>query len=161
MTVLELPTRKTLRTFAVEPGLKVRDLMWAADDQLLFAVSATLTSTRRNWPSRLELLRWLAGDVASGTLRILLTEGNKRAEGNERALGGSQLVRRSIARPHTLIMSSLDFAPQAQGSEIGTRLGGKRRDSGFRLNVFEINTRDGKSKLLESGTPSAVGVITA
>jgi dipeptidyl aminopeptidase/acylaminoacyl peptidase len=150
VTVLELSTRKTLRTFAVEPGLKVRDLMWAADDQLLFAVSATLTSTRRNWPSRLELLRWLAGDVTSGTLRILLTEGNKRA------LGGSQLVRRSIARPHTLIMSSLDFAPQAQGSEIGTRLGGKRRDSGFRLNVFEINTRDGKSKLLESGTPFTV-----
>jgi dipeptidyl aminopeptidase/acylaminoacyl peptidase len=150
VTVLELATRKSLRTFAVEPGLKVRDVFWADDDQLLFAVSATLSSTRRNWPSRFELLRWLAGDVTSGTLRILLTEGNKRA------LGGSQLVRRTVDRPNTLIMSSLDFALQAQGSEIGTRLGGKRRDSGFRLNVFEINTRDGKSKLLESGTPFTV-----
>jgi dipeptidyl aminopeptidase/acylaminoacyl peptidase len=50
-------------------------------------------------------------------------------------------------------MSSMDFAVQNQGTEIGTRLGGKRRDSGFQLNVFEINTQDGKSKLLESGTP--------
>jgi dipeptidyl aminopeptidase/acylaminoacyl peptidase len=147
VTVLELATRKTLRNFSVEPGFKVRDIDWADNDRLLFAVSATLTSTRRRWPSRLELLRWLAGDVSSGALRILLTEGNKRV------LGGSQLVRRHVDRPHTLVMSSMDFAPQAQGTEIGTRLGGKRRDSGYQLNAFEINTLDGKSKLLDSGTP--------
>jgi dienelactone hydrolase len=147
VTVLDLASRKTLRSFAVESGFKVRDIDWANDDTLLFAVSATLTSTRRRWPSRLELLRWLAGDVATGKLRILLTEGNKRV------LGGSQLVRRHVDRPYMVIMSSLDFAPQAQGTEIGTRLGGKRRDSGYQLNVFEMNIFDGKSKLLESGTP--------
>ncbi len=147
ITVLELASRKTLRTFSVEKGFKVRDIDWADDDTLLFAVSATLTSTRRNWPSRLELLRWLAADVKTGQTRILLTEGNKRV------LGGSQLVRRHIDRPATLVMSSMDFAPQAQGTEIGTRLGGKRRDSGYQLNAFEINIEDGKSKLLESGTP--------
>jgi dipeptidyl aminopeptidase/acylaminoacyl peptidase len=147
VTVLDLATRQTLRNFQVEPGFKVRDIAWADDDKLLFAVSATLTSKRRRWPSRLELLRWLAGDVASGELRILITEGNKRV------LGGSQLVRRHVDRPETLVMSSWDFAPQNQGTEIGTRLGGKRRDSGYELNAFEISTRDGKSKLLESGTP--------
>jgi dipeptidyl aminopeptidase/acylaminoacyl peptidase len=147
VTVLDLATRKTLRSFAVEPGFKVREIDWADDDTLLFAVSATLTSTRRRWPSRLELLRWLAGDVATGKLQILLTEGNKRV------LGGSQLVRRHTDKPATLVMSSMDFAVQNQGSEIGTRLGGKRRDSGYQLNVFEISTVDGKSKLLESGTP--------
>jgi len=147
VTVLELATRKTLRSFNVEPGFKVRDIDWADDDTLLFAVSATLTSTRRRWPSRFELLRWLAADVKSGQTRLLLTEGNKRV------LGGSQLVRRRIDRPATLVMSSLDFAPQSQGTEIGTRLGGKRRDSGYILSVFEINTVDGKSKLLDSGTP--------
>jgi dipeptidyl aminopeptidase/acylaminoacyl peptidase len=147
VTVLDLATRQTLRNFQVEPGFKVRDIDWADDDRLLFAVSATLTSTRRRWPSRLELLRWLSGDVTSGELRVLLTEGNKRV------LSGSQLVRRHLDRPETLVMSSWDFALQNQGSEIGTRLGGKRRDSGYELNAFEINTRDGKSKLLESGTP--------
>jgi dipeptidyl aminopeptidase/acylaminoacyl peptidase len=147
VTVLDLETRKTLRSFAVEPGFKVREIEWADDDKLLFAVSATLTSTRRRWPSRLELLRWLAGDVATGRLQILLTDGNKRV------LGGSQLVRRRVEKPSTLIMSSMDFAVQNQGTEIGTRLGGKRRDSGYQLNVFEISTADGKSKLLESGTP--------
>jgi dipeptidyl aminopeptidase/acylaminoacyl peptidase len=147
VTVLELASRKTLRSFSVEKGFKVRDIDWADDDTLLFAVSATLTSTRRNWPSRLELLRWLAADVKSGETRILLTEGNKRV------LGGSQLVRKRIDRPATLVMSSMDFAPQSQGTEIGTRLGGKRRTSGYLLNVFEINTDDGKSKLLDSGTP--------
>ena len=85
-------------------------------------------------------------------MQLLLTEGNKRV------LGGSQLVRRQLDRPATLIMSSMDFAPQAQGKEIGTRLGGKRRDSGYQLNVFEINTLDGKSRLLDngSGTPFTV-----
>jgi dipeptidyl aminopeptidase/acylaminoacyl peptidase len=150
VTVLDLATRQSLRSFAVEPGFKVREIEWADDDTLLFAVSATLTSTRRRWPSRLELLRWLAGDVATGKLQLLLTDGNKRV------LGGSQLVRRHIDKPSTLIMSSLDFAAQNKGSEIGTRLGGKRRDSGYQLNVFEISTEDGKSRLLESGTPFTV-----
>jgi dipeptidyl aminopeptidase/acylaminoacyl peptidase len=147
VTVLDLATKRTLRSFAVEAGFKVREIEWADDDTLLFAVSATLTSTRRGWPSRLELLRWLAGDVATGKLQLLLTDGNKRV------LGGSQLVRRHVDKPSTLIMSSLDFAAQNQGTEIGTRLGGKRRDSGYQLNVFEISTEDGKSRLLESGTP--------
>ncbi|HEU4781252.1 MAG TPA: prolyl oligopeptidase family serine peptidase, partial [Steroidobacteraceae bacterium] len=147
VSVLDLASRKTLRSFSVEKGFKVRDIDWADDDTLLFAITATLTSTRRNWPSRLELLRWLAADVASGQTRVLMTEGNKRV------LGGSQLVRRHIDRPATLVMSSMDFAPQSQGTEIGTRLGGKRRDSGYQLNAFEINTDDGKSKLLESGSP--------
>jgi dipeptidyl aminopeptidase/acylaminoacyl peptidase len=147
VTVLDLGTRKTLRSFSVEKGFKVWDIDWADDNNLLFAVSATLTSTRRLWPSRIELLRWLAGDVATGKLRLLQTEGNKRV------LGGSQLIRRHIDRPATLVMSSMDFAPQNQGTEIGTRLGGKRRDSGYQLNAFEISTADGKSKLLESGTP--------
>lgn len=147
VTVLDLASRKTLRNFAVETGFKVREIEWADDETLLFAVSATLTSTRRLWPSRFELLRWLAGNVSTGKLQILLTDGNKRV------LGGSQLVRRHVDKPATLIMSSLDFAVQNQGTEIGTRLGGKRRDSGFLLNVFEVNTVTGKSKLLESGTP--------
>jgi dipeptidyl aminopeptidase/acylaminoacyl peptidase len=150
VTVLELATRRILRSFQVEPGFKVRDIEWADNDRLLFAVSATLTSTRRRWPSRFELLRWLVGDVSSGTMQLLLTEGNKRV------LGGSQLVRRQVERPGTLIMSSMDFAPQAQGTEIGTRLGGKRRDSGYQLNVFEISTLDGKSRLLDNGTPFTV-----
>ena len=150
ITVLELATRQTLRSFVVEPGFKVRDIEWADNDHMLFAVSATLTSTRRRWPSRLELLRWLVGDVSTGNMQLLLTEGNKRV------LGGSQLVRRQIDRPGTLIMSSLDFAPQAQGTEIGTRLGGKRRDSGYQLNVFEISTLDGKSKLIDNGSPFTV-----
>jgi dipeptidyl aminopeptidase/acylaminoacyl peptidase len=150
VTVLELASRKTLRSFKVEPGFKVRDIDWADDDSLLFAVSATLTSTRRRWPSRFELLRWLAADVTTGDTRILLTEGNKRV------LGGSQMVRLRLDRPATMVMSSMDFAPQAQGTEIGTRLGGKRRDSGYQLNAFEINADNGKSKLLESGTPFTV-----
>ncbi|HTU65376.1 MAG TPA: alpha/beta fold hydrolase, partial [Steroidobacteraceae bacterium] len=147
VTVLELATRKTLRNFAVEPGFKVRDIDWGNDHTLLFSVSATLTSTRRRWPARFELGRWLAADVSTGRLQLLLTEGNKRV------LGGSQLVRRNLDRPDTVIMSSHDYAPQNKGTEIGTRLGGKRRDSGYQLNAFEMNIVDGKSRLLESGTP--------
>ena len=91
ITVFEIASRKIVRNFKVESGFKVREVDWANDDTLLFAISATLTSTRRRWPSRLEYLQWLAADVSTGKSRLLMTEGNKRV------LGGSQVVRRRIA----------------------------------------------------------------
>jgi pimeloyl-ACP methyl ester carboxylesterase len=148
VTVFEITSRKTLRSFKVEPGFKVREVDWANDDTLLFAISATLTSTRRRWPGRLEYLQWLAADVSTGKSRLLMTEGNKRV------LGGSQVIRRRIAGdPSLLVMASMDFAAQNQGTEIGTRLGGKRKDSGYQYNAFSMDISTGKSKLLESGTP--------
>jgi dipeptidyl aminopeptidase/acylaminoacyl peptidase len=148
ITVFEIASRKTLRSFKVDPGFKVREVDWANDDTLLFAISATLTSTRRRWPARLEYLQWLAADISTGKSRLLMTEGNKRV------LAGSQVIRRRIAQnPAMLTMASLDFAPQAQGTEIGTRLGGKRKDSGYQYNTFSMDVTTGKSKLLESGTP--------
>jgi len=148
VTVFEIASRKTLRTFQVERGFKVRRVDWANDDTLLFAISATLTSTRRRWPGRLEYLQWLAADIATGKSQLLMTEGNKRV------LGGSQVIRRRIAGdPNLLVMASTDFAAQAQGTEIGTRLGGKRRDSGYVYSAFSMDVSTGNSKLLESGTP--------
>jgi dipeptidyl aminopeptidase/acylaminoacyl peptidase len=148
VAVFEIASRKILRTFKVEPGFKVREIDWANDDSLLFAISATLTSTRRRWPGRLEYLQWLAADIATGRSRVLMTEGNKRV------LGGSQVIRRRIAGdPTLLVMASMDFAAQHQGSEIGTRLGGKRKDSGYQYNVFSMDISTGRSKLLDSGTP--------
>lgn len=148
ITVFEIASRKIVRNFKVEKGFKVREVDWANDDTLLFGISATLTSTRRRWPSRYEYLQWLAADVSSGRSRLLMTEGNKRV------LAGSQIVRRRIASdPALLVMASLDFAAQNQGTEIGTRLGGKRKDSGYQYNTFAMDIGTGKSKLLESGTP--------
>ncbi|MCI3952813.1 MAG: acylamino-acid-releasing enzyme [Burkholderiales bacterium] len=148
VVVFEIASRKTLRTFKVETGFKVRDIDWANDNTLLFAISSTLTSTRRRWPGRFEYMQWLAADVATGRSQLLMTEGNKRV------LGGSQLVRRRIAHdPHLLVMASADFEAQSQGTEIGTRLGGKRRDSGYVYSAFSMDVSTGKSKLLESGTP--------
>jgi dipeptidyl aminopeptidase/acylaminoacyl peptidase len=148
VTVFEIASRKTSRTFKVESGFKVRQVDWANDHTLLFAISSTLTSTRRLWPSRFEYYQWLAADIGSGRSQILMTEGNKRV------LGGSQVVRRRIAQdPNLLVMASRDFAPQAQGTEVGTRLGGKRRDSGYVYSAFSMDVSTGKSKLLEMGTP--------
>ena len=147
ITVFEIASRKIVRNFKVESGFKVREVDWANDDTLLFAISATLTSTRRRWPGRLEYFQWLAADVSTGKSRLLMTEGNKRV------LGGSQVVRRRIAgQPSLLVMASNDFAAQNQGTEIGTRLGGKRKDSGYQYNAFSMDIYTGKSKLLESGT---------
>src|SRR4051812_9956026 len=148
ISVFEIASRKIVRNFKVQSGFKVRDVDWANDDTLLFGISATLTSTRRRWPGRLEYLQWLAADVSTGHSRILMTEGNKRV------LGGSQIVRSHVAQdPAQLIMASTDFAAQKQGSEIGSRLGGKRRDSGYQYNAFSMDITSGKSKLLESGSP--------
>jgi len=152
VSVFEIASRKTVRTFKVEPGYKVREVDWANDSTLLFAISATLTSVRRNWPSRFEFFQWLAADITTGRSQLLKTEGNDRAL-SRGALGGSQIVRRRIAHdPNLLIMASRDFAAQAQGTEVGTRLGGKRRDSGYVYSAFSMDIRTGKSKLLESGT---------
>ncbi len=147
ITVFEIASRKIVRNFKVETGYKVRDVDWANNDTLLFGISTTLTSVRHRWPARLEYLQWLAADVSTGHSRILMTEGNKRV------LGGSQIVRGRIASdPALLIMASTDFAVQNQGSEIGTRLGGKRKDSGYQYNAFAMDVTTGKSQLLESGT---------
>ena len=148
VAVFEIASRKIVRNFKVEKGFKVREVDWANDDTLLFGISATLTSTRRRWPGRYEYLQWLAADISTGRSRLLMTEGNKRV------LAGSQIVRRRIASdPALLVMASLDFAAQKQGTEIGTRLGGKRKDSGYQYNTFAMDISTGKSKLLESGTP--------
>jgi hypothetical protein len=77
-------------------------------------------------------------------------------EGNKRVLGGSQVVRRRIAGHQSLLVmaKSNDFAAQNQGTEIGTRLGGKRKDSGYQYNAFSMDIYTGKSKLLKAARHS-------
>ena len=147
VTVLDLGSRKTLRNFAVENGFKVRRLEWADDTNLLFSMSTTLSSSNRRLPSRFELQRWIAADVQRGTVQLLLTAGNRRT------LSASQLIARKGERPGTLVMASMDYSDADKASEIGTRLGGGRRNSGWQYNLYEIDLANGKSKLLEKGTP--------
>ena len=147
VTVIDLASHKSLRSFAVEPGFKVRQLEWADDATLLFSVSTTLSSTRRQLPSRFELQRWVAADVTRGNVRLLLTKGG------ERVLSASQLVSRQGSKPGTVIMASTDWSAADKASEIGTRLGGGRRNSGWQYNLYEVDIADGKSRLLEHGTP--------
>jgi dipeptidyl aminopeptidase/acylaminoacyl peptidase len=146
VTVIDLANHKTLRSFAVENGFKVRRLEWATDSTLLFSMSTTLTSSNRRLPSRFELQRWVAADVTSGNVQLLLTKGN------ERVLSGSQLVSRRGSQPGTVIMASTDWSATEKASEIGTRLGGGRRNSGWQYNLYEVEI-GGKSRLLERGTP--------
>ncbi len=147
VTVIDLATHKSLRSFAVETGFKVRQLEWADDSTLLFSISTTLSSTRRQLPSRFELQRWVAADVARGSVKLLLTKGS------ERVLSASQLVSRQGSQPGTIIMASTDWSAADKASEIGTRLGGGRRNSGWQYNLYEVGIADGKSRLLERGTP--------
>jgi len=147
VTVIDLASHKTLRNFAVDTGFKVRQLEWANDATLLFSVSTTLTSTRRRLPSRFELQRWIAADVTRGSVKLLLTKAS------EHVLSASQLVSRQGSTPGTVIMASTDWNANDKASEIGTRLGGGRRNSGWQYNLYEVDIADGKSKLLERGTP--------
>lgn len=146
VTVIDLADHKTLRSFAVENGFKVRRLEWATDSTLLFSMSTTLTSSNRRLPSRFELQRWVAANVTNGDVQLLLTKGN------ERVLSGSQLVSRQGSRPGAIIMASTDWSAVEKASEIGTRLGGGRRNSGWQYNLYEVEI-GGKSRLLERGTP--------
>jgi dipeptidyl aminopeptidase/acylaminoacyl peptidase len=147
VTVIDLASHKTLRNFAVEPGFKVLKLEWADDSTLMFSMSTTLSSAQRDLPSRFELQRWVAADVNRGSVKLLLTKGA------ERVLAASQLVSRHGSTPGTVVMASTDWSAADKASEIGTRLGGGRRNSGWQYNLYEVDVAEGKSRLLERGTP--------
>ena len=130
---------------------RVRDLDWADDKTLLISVSRSLTASAGTVAEeRYEFLRILALDVeaAGGEARSLLMEDSAREY-----VTGAYLERLHPERPGTVVMSTYNFSVAGQRAEIGSRLAGGRRDSGWELSLFEVDTRSGKGRMVESGSP--------
>ncbi len=130
---------------------RVRDLDWADDRMLIISVSRSLTAGATTVAEqRYEFERYLALDVEDpgGTAKSLLMEHPERE-----LVSGASLERLHPEKPGTVIMSTYNFSGTAYREEIGSRISGGRKDSGWELALFEVDIKSGKGRLIESGSP--------
>ena len=129
----------------------MRDLDWADDRTLIISVSRSLTAGATTVAEqRYEFERYLALDVEDpgGTAKSLLMEHPDRE-----LVSGASLERLHPEKPGTVIMSTYNFSGTAYREEIGSRISGGRKDSGWELALFEVDIKSGKGRMIESGSP--------
>jgi dipeptidyl aminopeptidase/acylaminoacyl peptidase len=149
VVVFDLATGKDLQRLQ-PPNARVRDLDWADDRTLIISVSRSLTSSGgKAAEQRYEFYRYLALDVedTKGRARSLLMEHPDRE-----LVTGAYLERLHSEKPGTVVMSTYQFSETARRGEIGSRISGGRRDSGWELTLFEVELETGRGRMLESGT---------
>jgi dipeptidyl aminopeptidase/acylaminoacyl peptidase len=150
VVVFDLATGKDLRRLR-PANARVRDLDWADDRTLVISVSRSLTADATTIAEqRYEFERYLALDVEdpNGAATSLLMEHPDRE-----TVSGASLERLHPEKPGTVIMSTYQFSGTAYRSEIGSRISGGRKDSGWQLSLFEVDVRSGKGRMIESGSP--------
>ena len=150
VVVFDLATGKDLKRLR-PANSRVRDLDWADDRTLIISVSRSLTASATTIAEqRFEFERYLALDVedAGGSARSLLMEHPERE-----MVSGASLERLHPEKPGTVIMSTYSFSGTAFREEIGSRISGGRKDSGWELALFEVDIASGKGRMIESGSP--------
>jgi pimeloyl-ACP methyl ester carboxylesterase len=88
-------------------------------------------------------------DINTGQSNILLMTGG----GYRGYVTGSDLVAAHTTKPKTVMMSSYDYKESEHRMETGTHTGGHRADSGWSVNLYEVDTRTGSGRIIEEGTP--------
>lgn len=126
---------------------KLRFLTWSDDETLLIGISST--GPAEGEQQRYEYFRTLALNVNSGVIKTLLMGGG----GYRSTVSDAQILTTHTGKPRTVIMSTLDFRASEVRPETGSRVGEHRGDSGWRLNVYEVDTRTGEGKELYEGSP--------
>ncbi len=150
VVVFDLATGKDLRRLR-PANSRVRDLDWADDRTLIISVSRSLTAGATTVAEqRYEFERYLALDVEdpNGAAKSLLMEHPERE-----LVSGASLERLHPAKPGTVIMSTYNFSGTAFRSEMGSRISGGRKDSGWELSLFEVEIASGRGRMIESGSP--------
>lgn len=146
VVVHDLTTNKTLRKVGVADGVKLWNVRWANDETLLVEQSTTQT-VDVNYKLTEEYQRWIALDATGGPNRMLLMNDEAR-----QWAPGSYILRIRTASPGKIYMSSWDWLATRYRQETGSRLAGKRSDSGWVFNVYEVDLRTGNGRLMASGT---------
>ena len=147
LVILDLATGKDLRIVTAPEGVKLWNVAWASDETVLISKTETQTfvgSTKK----RFEMQRWSALDVSGGSDRMMLMR-----EGNQNLVSGSTLLRSRTGNAGKIYMSTLDFSDVNYRQETGSRLSGKRKDSGWTRNAYEVDIKTGGGKLIASGSP--------
>ncbi len=142
---LDLAQGKLLRTFPVE-GLKLWRLSWADDTTLLMNVSITHT-VQGDVDATHEFSRTIAGEIETGKTRMLLMNDAAR-----QYVTGASLLSVRTDKPRRVTMATWDWNRASYREEIGTRLAGKRKDSGWVHTVFSVDTRSGSASAIEHGS---------
>lgn len=146
VVAFDLDKKTEKRRFTLPVELKLRDLDWHDDETLLATLSVTHSIGPRD-VNRYEWERTLALDVVSGEMRMLLMDGTRAYS------TGAQLLSLRTPKPRTVVMATWDFAATRYTEEIGSRLRGGRKDSGWVLGLFLVDTTTGKGTRIEAGTP--------
>lgn len=148
IVIYDLAQRKPLKQIRPEQRFKVRDLVWSGSETVLFTLSVTWDHDPGYGRRRHEIFRVLATETKEGPARPLLMEDAAR-----RHVTSARIVFEQADRSDIVTMSSWDFSEIHRTQELGSRLAGGRKDSGWVYSLFEVNTYSGKSRRLESGTP--------
>lgn len=145
--IFDLATAKTLRRLS-PPNARVRDLDWADNTTLVISISRSLTQdATRVAEKRYEFERFLAVDANGGEARSLLMEHPARE-----LVTGATIIKLHTGKLDTLFMSTWDFKETSRRDEIGSRLTGGRKDAGYQYSLFEVSTRSGAGRMIESGS---------
>lgn len=145
VVVLDLEAKKQKARFPIADA-KLRGLQWSDNSTLLVDLSMTQT-VRLNRKRTNEWFRTLAVDVSTGESRVLLMED----QSGELVTGATLLAART-SRPHTVMMAKWTFEETEQRSAAGTRIAGRRQDSGWVYSVFSVDTRTGRGSAVETGS---------
>ncbi len=146
IVIHDLAANKPVRRLSVASGAKLWQVVWADDDTVLIDQSVTrLIKGDTDYTE--EFQRWTAVDVAGGEDRMLLMR-----DATREWVSGVSLQRRRTAEPDKVFMSSWDWSAAKYKDEIGTRLAGRRGDSGWTHNLYEVDLDRGTGKVISMGT---------
>jgi len=143
--VFDLVNNKDRRVFLCPDGTKLRDLEWADDDTLIFTASATLHEGANL--RKYEVFRVFAAGLDSGKAHMLLGD-----DPDQSYLTGAELLAGHTTKPKTAIMSSMKFNSNASKMQTGSHITNDRKDSGWLAALFEVDTRTGKSRVIDQGS---------
>ncbi|MBX3702711.1 MAG: S9 family peptidase [Steroidobacteraceae bacterium] len=148
ITIFDLATGRDLRQLSIG-DYTVRGLDWADNRTLLI----TITTRRKVFESTVaereyEFSRTLAVDADGGPVRSLLL-----GDPEKQSVSGASIVRLHVGKAETIQMSSFDFEVTAVRIMTDTRMSAGRKDQGWVHSLFEVNTRTGRGRKVESGSP--------
>lgn len=146
VVIFDLATGRDLRRMSLGE-YSIRNLDWADNRTLLMTISTTrkidesLVSERQY-----EFFRVLAVDTDGGGLRSMLL-----GDPEKQAVTSASIVRLHTGKPETILMSSFDFDQTAYRTESSSRITGGRKEQGWLISLFEVSTRSGVGKKIETG----------
>src|SRR6186713_3549060 len=148
VVMFDLATRQFKRTIPVGSKTKPRTLEWADNETLLIEISyfdqwGPSARTAYNY----ETFRTIAADVKGGRDRVLLLTDPNRPHAT-----GAPLISPRAKNPKNVLMWTWNYRSTAAKQQTGSRIEMTRRDSGWVNQVFEVDTRTGFGKIVETGS---------